>query len=688
MNTKIIKTIITVVLSLGVLVPIFSQQLSQGLSAQQVSLIKASVFEVVIKKPFDNPYTADLKKKQGREAQIRLDPLVYDQELAWDLVDFKTRTDEYISVGTAFASAQNRYITAAHVLNLESATQWNDYAIRDSQGKVFVIDQVSSYSNHRDFVEFSVIGRSDKNFLPFNTEFQLNSTVFAVGNALGEGVVIRDGLLTSQTKEAENGEWDFLRFSAAASPGNSGGPLLNNKAEVIGIVLRKSADENLNFALPIAEMEAIKPNIAAYHLFTRYRLLVTDRVFGPYRVNKDFGLPLNYRELRKQIYSYYQGESRGIVKKVLGQYQANLFPKGRGSRSLFHLNSSFFYPALAGENTADGNWDAFTPKDIKSSLLDDNGQVRYGSISNLGSFAFTKPNKQPLKELLDDSALFMKQFLTAFPLNRNFAGTNVRITDMGAPQTRVTHKDAFKRTWLLETWNLEFQDNKLLMASLPTPLGRVGMFFLGPSGAMDADYLSDLKIYLDLVFYSYGGTFAQWREFLALKEYLPACFEGFSIDYKAQERAVIASPAFSVNYGSDLLKISDNSYCVARVNYFPKGDDVVWDIQALTVWSDKDESNFFNVVRRYSPESTLPDSFRAEWKKLSNASYPYNKTTFVDNGNSYITQVHPDSRDLMSKVRSQDVIFYTVMYGDEGQVDSLRMGEAMSKVEAAVSFRQ
>ena len=73
-----------------------------------------------------------------------------------------------------------------------------------------------------------------------------------MGNALGEGIVIRDGLFTSETPEAQDGRWKWIRFSAAASPGNSGGPLCDASGRVIGIVIGKSPNENLNYSLPIS----------------------------------------------------------------------------------------------------------------------------------------------------------------------------------------------------------------------------------------------------------------------------------------------------------------------------------------------------------------------------------------------------------------------------------------------------
>lgn len=50
----------------------------------------------------------------------------------------------------------------------------------------------------------------------------------------------RDGIYTSDTSEDRNGEWRWIRFSAVASPGNSGGPLLDKDGKVAGIRARTS----------------------------------------------------------------------------------------------------------------------------------------------------------------------------------------------------------------------------------------------------------------------------------------------------------------------------------------------------------------------------------------------------------------------------------------------------------------
>jgi len=70
-------------------------------------------------------------------------------------------------------------------------------------------------------------------------ERKLDEVVFAVGNALGEGVVIRDGLLNIETPENQDGRWNCCASPPPHRHGNSGGPLLDAEGRVLGVVTRK-----------------------------------------------------------------------------------------------------------------------------------------------------------------------------------------------------------------------------------------------------------------------------------------------------------------------------------------------------------------------------------------------------------------------------------------------------------------
>ena len=146
--------------------------------------------------------------------------------------------DKFQSIGTAFAIGPNRFVSAAHVITAGNGSQYGPLAVRNAAGTVYPVDKIIKYSNSEDYVVFSVIGAPTIVPLLTRSRPPLNTTVFAVGNAFGDGVVVRDGLYTSDTPEERDGRWQWLRFSAAASPGNSGGPLIDRNGKVVGVVLR------------------------------------------------------------------------------------------------------------------------------------------------------------------------------------------------------------------------------------------------------------------------------------------------------------------------------------------------------------------------------------------------------------------------------------------------------------------
>jgi serine protease Do len=85
---------------------------------------------------------------------------------------------------------------------------------------------------------------------------RVGETVLAVGNSFGIGQTVSCGILTAKGR-ANVGivdDEDFLQTDAAVNPGNSGGPLLNLKGEVIGIntaiATRSGGFQGIGFAIP------------------------------------------------------------------------------------------------------------------------------------------------------------------------------------------------------------------------------------------------------------------------------------------------------------------------------------------------------------------------------------------------------------------------------------------------------
>jgi len=188
------------------------------LPAKTLGLVHNAVFEVVQEKPVQ-------------------DSLVYERELDWDKVPYVIRNDKYYSIGTAFAISKNELITAFHVINLSYESMVNHkYYIRDTEGKVYEVDQITGGSNEKDYLIFTVKGKTFDEFFRFERNFKAGDPVFSIGNALGEGIVMRNGLVLGTIPEEDSGRWNLLKSSADGNPGNSGGPLVNSDGKVVALV--------------------------------------------------------------------------------------------------------------------------------------------------------------------------------------------------------------------------------------------------------------------------------------------------------------------------------------------------------------------------------------------------------------------------------------------------------------------
>jgi serine protease Do len=98
-----------------------------------------------------------------------------------------------------------------------------------------------------------------------STSLQVGETAVAIGNPLGREFLntVTVGVISAVNRNISSGnnELSFIQTDAAINRGNSGGPLINSRGQVIGINTAKigsSGVEGLGFAIPI---DAIKDKI-------------------------------------------------------------------------------------------------------------------------------------------------------------------------------------------------------------------------------------------------------------------------------------------------------------------------------------------------------------------------------------------------------------------------------------------
>lgn len=107
-----------------------------------------------------------------------------------------------------------------------------------------------------DSIDVSVLGNSENS--------KLGDVVFTIGSPLGyeyrgtvtDGIISGKDRLVTVSLSGASSDWvmKVIQTNAAVNPGNSGGPLLNSKGEVIGVISLKLVQnevENMGFAIPI-----------------------------------------------------------------------------------------------------------------------------------------------------------------------------------------------------------------------------------------------------------------------------------------------------------------------------------------------------------------------------------------------------------------------------------------------------
>jgi hypothetical protein len=613
-----------------------AQAAALDVAAQQ--RIRAATFEVVQKKPEESA------------------AVTYDHPLPLELIPFQERNDKYRSVGTAFAIGGNRYVTAGHVFMLGAGSQFGPPALRDPAGTVYEIDKVWKFSDHEDFVVFSL--RTEPKgvqSLELGPVPPVNDPVFAVGNALGEGIVIRDGVYTSDTPEEQDGEWKWLRFSAAASPGNSGGPLIDSDGRVIGVVLRKSESENLNYALPIERVRDSKDGEGRLGGRAPIRLPIID-VSETIDVKSTLVLPKAppefFNELRTQTIERVERGQRDL----LAHNHDRLFPNSAKSSQLLHSELSSAFPRVMHEGQ-DGVW-ALGSEQTSTLQLDHNGFVEILH----GLLRLRRPDDVSLTSLYGDSKLFMDLLLKGYAVRRQVGSESVKVTSLGKAEWSSTHTDAYGRVWQIAAWNEPWADTALVAMSLPTPEGYVVVLAPTSSGFRQLA-VDTAALLVDYVYVSIGGTLWQWQEYLAQKNIAPKVFSTLKIDIDPTRRVQFRSRRCEFTVTPELLALSRDSQLWLKLTYFRDGDDsVVWDVGGVSVSESAQKHNWVEFWRVVQPDGELPERFQSHWRKLQGGEFPYNGMVRTDNGATRIsaTAEKPSGDGSAAKVR------YTLTAQGEG----------------------
>lgn len=573
--------------------------------------IRAATFEVVQRKPEEGAVT-------------------YDRALPLELLPYQERIDKYRSVGTAFAIGSNRYVTAGHVFSLGMGSQFGPPALRDASGTVYDIDRVWKYSDNEDFVVFSLRTEpAGVQSLELGPPPAPNDAVYAVGNALGEGVVIRDGVYTSDTPEEQNGEWKWLRFSAAASPGNSGGPLIDQAGRVIGVVLRKSESENLNYALPIARVRDSKEGEGRLEGRIPIRLPIMD-VSETLTVHERLALPAPIAQFYQSLQSIMVEQISSAQRALLAHNSGRVFPNSASSAQLLQSDFGGPFPRIISEGQ-DGQWTVLESQP-QTAELDHNGFVE----TSQSLLRLRLPDDISLATLYGDSKLYMELLLKGYSVRRQVGRESVKVTSLGQAHWSSTYTDDFGRTWHLFAWAEPWDDTELVAMSLPTPEGYVS--FVAPIVTGYRQLLIDTQMLMgDFVDVSLRGTLSQWQDYLQQKSVAPKALDAVKLAIDPARTVRYQSGRCELNVTPELLPLSKDAILWLYFSYLRDHEQVVWDVGGVALEESAQKNNQVAMWRYSRPGASLPQRFQAIWSELEGHQYPYNGIAYNDNGATRIS---------------------------------------------------
>ena len=179
------------------------------------------------------------------------------------LVETRDANAQRIGQASAFVVAPGLLLTNAHAVSGSSV--WVKVGPVSIPAVVERTDSLNDLALLRVSAEFSL---SPLKFAAANPAS--GARIFALGNPQGLERTITEGLVTAvRTIEGRR----LLQISAAISPGSSGGPVLDERGEVVGVAVGSLRNaQNLNFAIPadiagaFARNEPAKPELSSQSL--------------------------------------------------------------------------------------------------------------------------------------------------------------------------------------------------------------------------------------------------------------------------------------------------------------------------------------------------------------------------------------------------------------------------------------
>ena len=216
---------------------------------------KGSSVQDRIKQVQESIISKNLRQEKVRTTvEVPIEQQIAQKALASTVLILTTdATGDPMALGSGFFISDDQIVSNWHVV--EGAT--TAYALSVDEKTRYKIEGIIAMNPKQDLVILKVSGEGSPLPLGDSNIAQIGESIYVTGNPKGWTGTFSIGVISSfQMRYAGK----RIQITAPVSPGSSGGPVLNDKGEVIGIVYAGhsgSDAQNLNLAIPVNYLKAL-----------------------------------------------------------------------------------------------------------------------------------------------------------------------------------------------------------------------------------------------------------------------------------------------------------------------------------------------------------------------------------------------------------------------------------------------
>jgi S1-C subfamily serine protease len=293
------------------------------------------------------PGSATLKKSDasGFDLTVADAAPAYDPEELQNIAVYKTALPSVVNITSTtvqfdffYGPVPQQGQGSGFILNKDGLILTNNHVIANAQNievklsnkKTYKAQKLGTDPNH----DLALLKINAPDLVPATLSSSnglvVGQRVYAIGNPFGlQGTMTRGIISAIRSIRGPQGNpiEDAIQTDAAVNPGNSGGPLLNSKGEVIGIttlIANNGADQSsgIGFAIPINTAKAVLDDFAKYGRVRRPTLDVVTLPIGP-DIAEQIGLPADYGVLIERVLPGGAADRAGLKGGTQRAYQGN-----------------------------------------------------------------------------------------------------------------------------------------------------------------------------------------------------------------------------------------------------------------------------------------------------------------------------------------------------------------------------